>query len=574
MRRSLRPAALPLLAALLAPLPALAQWSSDPAVNLTLAAEAGGNVQPKLVPTADGGFYVSWFGGAGFDVSLQRLSAGGVPQWAAGGVLVADRDESSTQDYGLALDAEGNALVAFGYPDAGGNLQAVANRVAPDGTLLWPAPGVYASHDADAAASPRIIGVGGGASVVAWTSFSTGDIVLQKLDANGAPQWGPDGVTLPLPTGTFFIADLQADADGNVVVSGSAQLSFQSRRLWAQKLAAADGAPLWGTDPVEVFNGSGGAMQFGYFPPFVMDGSGGAVFAWYVVSGASDATVRVQHVTAGGQQQFAQNGVIVAEGDGRQRYAPSGAYDAASGSIYVVWPEEKQVGTTRTFGVSAQRISAAGARQWGDLGAELVAMGGEQGSQVSAVLVGGEPVFAWSLGSAPGAMRLQAARLTSAGARVWPGTGIVPFKTAATSNGRLEGAVSADGFAAYVWEDGSGTGGGAIKAQNVNPDGTLGPTGTVAVEGGPPTSSLTLYPIAPNPAASSTAVRYALAEAGHVRVEVYDALGRRVAVLTDGEQGAGTYTAAWDATAQPGGVYVVRVRAGAATATQRVAVAR
>jgi hypothetical protein len=96
--RRTRPAAslLAVLTALAAP--AFAQWSSDPAANLVLADRSNEQVQPKLVATADGGFYVSWFDNAdgGYDVRLQRLDANGVEQWPHNGVLVADRSFSST----------------------------------------------------------------------------------------------------------------------------------------------------------------------------------------------------------------------------------------------------------------------------------------------------------------------------------------------------------------------------------------------------------------------------------------------------------------------------------------------
>ena len=49
-----------LLAALVA-CPAFAQWSNDPAINLSIADRSGEQVQPKMVPTTDGGFYISWF---------------------------------------------------------------------------------------------------------------------------------------------------------------------------------------------------------------------------------------------------------------------------------------------------------------------------------------------------------------------------------------------------------------------------------------------------------------------------------------------------------------------------------
>ena len=78
----------------------------------------------------------------------------------------------------------------------------------------------------------------------------------------------------------------------------------------------------------------------------------------------------------------------------------------------------------------------------------------------------------------------------------------------------------------------------------------------------------------PNPTARRASVRYALDQPGDVRLEAYDVLGRRVAVLAEGAQAAGDHEATFDASALPAGVYVLRLTAGAQTATARVTVAR
>jgi hypothetical protein len=568
-RRHARRAALAVLTALVAPA-AAAQWSPDPAVNLTIADRPAGQVQPKAVPTPDGGFYVSWFGGGadGYDVYLQRLDREGVPQWADDGVRVADRDFSSTQDYGLALGSDGDALLAFRFTDPGGVVRIAVSRVAPDGTPRWGTPGVLVSPDAADANSPRVTGTADGAAVAAWTS-SDGDLVLQRLDAAGAPEWGPSGVALTTPTGFFFAADLHAAADGgSVIVSGSAQLSFGDRRLWAQKLDAA-GAPLWGPSPVEVSDGTSGALQLGYFPPFVPDVYGGAVFAWYEVSGVASARVRVQHVLADGALAFPQNGVEAATDASRVRFAPSAAYDAATGDVYVVWSEES-ASPPRQYGVSAQRIDAAGTRLWGASGVALVPLGGVPTSQVEALLAPGGAVFAWAVGSVPDPVAFYASRRDAAGAAVWP-SAAVAFKTAPTNASRLQGALSTDGYAAYVWEDAPGPG--AIKGQSVLMDGTLG-SPPVAAESGGEGVTLRLRVAGPHPAPGAATLRYTLPEAADVHLEVLDALGRRVALLVDGPQGAAEHTLRWEAGGLPAGVYVARLRAGTRSATATVSLAR
>jgi parallel beta-helix repeat protein len=79
---------------------------------------------------------------------------------------------------------------------------------------------------------------------------------------------------------------------------------------------------------------------------------------------------------------------------------------------------------------------------------------------------------------------------------------------------------------------------------------------------------------APNPSAGRAAIRYALAEAGPVRLEVYDAIGRRVAVLADGQQEAGRHEVTFDGSDLPSGIYVYRLQAGSFAETRRMTIAR
>ena len=81
----------------------------------------------------------------------------------------------------------------------------------------------------------------------------------------------------------------------------------------------------------------------------------------------------------------------------------------------------------------------------------------------------------------------------------------------------------------------------------------------------------------PNPSGGAVTVALALPSAGPVRVAVYDALGRRVAVVHDGPLGAGVHEFGLDGSALPAGLYVVRATVGDAAGgplVQRFAVVR
>jgi hypothetical protein len=86
-----------------------------------------------------------------------------------------------------------------------------------------------------------------------------------------------------------------------------------------------------------------------------------------------------------------------------------------------------------------------------------------------------------------------------------------------------------------------------------------------------PPAGLRLDPVYPNPFRGGATVRFGVPEAGPVRVELYDGLGRRVRVLYDGLAPGGTdQEVALDGADLPSGVYLVRLVGETGTVTRRV----
>ncbi|WP_412060930.1 CHRD domain-containing protein [Rubrivirga sp. IMCC45206] len=103
-----------------------------------------------------------------------------------------------------------------------------------------------------------------------------------------------------------------------------------------------------------------------------------------------------------------------------------------------------------------------------------------------------------------------------------------------------------------------------ISADDVNPEG-------VASEGGPD-GALTLA--LANPIRGAALVTFGAERAGPVRLAVFDALGREVAVLASGDAPAGPRTATLDAATLAPGVYLVRLTTDAGSVTRTVTVVR
>lgn len=130
----------------------------------------------------------------------------------------------------------------------------------------------------------------------------------------------------------------------------------------------------------------------------------------------------------------------------------------------------------------------------------------------------------------------------------------------------------------HAWRSDSLAGGTAPGAFFID-DFTMGfqvyPTSTSAAkdheESVPQKASVSAWP---NPFNPATRIGYRVERNGQTNVSVFDALGRRVAVLVDGIVGAGDHEVTWNASAQPSGVYFIRLDSDHGSAMHKLLLAR
>ena len=100
-------------------------------------------------------------------------------------------------------------------------------------------------------------------------------------------------------------------------------------------------------------------------------------------------------------------------------------------------------------------------------------------------------------------------------------------------------------------------------------DGTIS-----AVDDLPATPNL-LYAAVPNPFNPATEISFEMAAAGHARLSIYDASGRLIRTLLDGQRNAGRHNVTWNGRDDSGrtasaGVYLYRFEAGNSVQTRRM----
>jgi len=90
----------------------------------------------------------------------------------------------------------------------------------------------------------------------------------------------------------------------------------------------------------------------------------------------------------------------------------------------------------------------------------------------------------------------------------------------------------------------------------------LGEVTDVEEDPGALPSRFTLAQNYPNPFNASTNIQFEISDGAHVRIAVYDVLGRMVTLLTDQVYTSGIHDLTWDASAQASGIYFYRMESG------------
>ncbi len=251
------------VAAALSPF-ALAQWTSNTAVNTPVCVQPGDQAVPKAAATGDGKTWIGWFDhrGANYEVYVQLLDQGGNPLLAPNGLLVSGNPPSSSLlDWDLIADSSGNCVLTFSDTRAGGDLDVYAYRISQTGTFLWGANGVALSNNSANDLHSTVAELSDGTFVFVWTVIpATGasSIVARRFDAAGNSLLGP--TPIPLATGTApnerpSFSDVVASDNGNFIVLWLRDIMVSTpHHIKSQKYDSVATA-LWnGGVPVSVFD--------------------------------------------------------------------------------------------------------------------------------------------------------------------------------------------------------------------------------------------------------------------------------------------------------------------------------
>lgn len=214
------------------------QWAAG---GVSLCALPGIKTDLAIAAVGGGNTMVAWVDGRDTDANLyaQKLDMNGVPQWLANGVPVC-RAATMQGSTCAVSDGVGGAIVAWADSRTGAS-QVYAQRLDGGGQVLWALDGVTVGPSPSSQYQPELVADGAGGAIVVWgDSLPGGDLYAQRLDPNGSRLWPAPGVRLT--TGARRNSFISAVGDGAFgVLAAWSDYRTQVNDIYATRLTGGAG---------------------------------------------------------------------------------------------------------------------------------------------------------------------------------------------------------------------------------------------------------------------------------------------------------------------------------------------
>jgi hypothetical protein len=234
--------------------------------GIRITPDAAWEQSPQIISDGVGGAIIVWEDTrAGLiDIYAQRIDANGDKLWTPSGVAICTAGDSQ-HNPNLTTDGAGGAIIAWYDP-----------RTQVD-HVLWQADGDTVCTNSYRQFTPWIVSDDAGGAIVAWYEDNgpSYDIRAQRIDPDGAVLWTEDAVDVCTATGSQSRINVISDGSGGAVIAWEDMRGGSWTDIYAQRLAP-NGTVLWETDGVAICK----AFSDQELVRLATDGAGGALFVW------------------------------------------------------------------------------------------------------------------------------------------------------------------------------------------------------------------------------------------------------------------------------------------------------
>ncbi len=370
---------------------AKAQWVKDGIV-----VAEGDTLQKSsvLVKDDDGGVYNIWDDNRidAPGIYIQRFDALGRPLWPGNGVLLS----SGVWDVGpRAISDDAGGVIVVWHDNIGGSIWSLyAQRVDPDGTVLWTTGGVVFGENNVSGGGSNIATDQAGGVIVTWTRDSgpyNDDVFAQRLDNGGNILWTAGGVPVCVQGDDQKYPDICSNGLGGVYVVWMDLRNGTDYDLYCQRIEP-NGTLVFSANGVPACATTGHQML-----PQVVTGRNNRCLVTFIDDRliADEYDIYILEITLTGSYGglgYYGTAVCLAEGD---QFDPRLIHDPVWGGAYVVWTDYRTPVGSWYSDIYMQLITATGAALWTENGIEVCTATGEQSDPIIAPDGFGGALLAW-----------------------------------------------------------------------------------------------------------------------------------------------------------------------------------
>lgn len=457
----------------LLPLLIKAQWSTSPSENTQVTNLNGEQCIPKIGHCPNGDIYIAYFSpeNGNYNVRAQRYDYQGNQIWQDNGMLISDNPSMSwLTDWDMTADKEGNMVLAFQDIRDGEAINNIyAYKISPSGEFMWGGDGFLVSHQGEMNVSPKICITEANNVVIAYQSdYST---YCQKYSPTGQLLW----TNAMVETGTLSYTWPQLMPVGNddfimKYYEDSGPSYSPTRHLYVQRYNS-EGTAVW-AEPAPIST-AGGISAWTQILSMKNDGNDGVFIAWHDGRNSDwNSYSYIQYVSANGEVKFTPNGVLLSTIVADNQFYPKIAVPENGECVYIFWKETD--GAQNQHGIFGQKVSFNGDIMWDDFGKPFFNIGETFYNIVEARSIDNDVILFYEKENGINCTSINAMRVDTDGNTVWQQENVA-ITSAISEKVHIFVSEQTQGQWLLAWEDDRNNDNTDIYAQNISPEGDLGP---------------------------------------------------------------------------------------------------
>jgi len=312
-----------------------------------------------------GGAFIAWSHSAlttNNDIYIQRIDSLGNALWIDNGIAVCD-----TSDYqgSIFMSGDGNGGVILSwYDDRSGHAGIYAQRVSPEGGMLWRRNGMPVHLGS--ADFPRHVPDGSGGAIFGWQDnrgdyLHEPDIYVQRINSEGEPKWDEDGLAIAVLPNEQWYLNMVSDTEGGATIFWSNRYKSQKHDLYVQKVDS-NGSLTFPPNGKKLIDST---VDFQNYP--ISDGNGGYYVAWADsrLETLTDLDIRLLHLDADANPLWDSTGIVICDALYHQ-YNIALSLDP-DGGVILAWEDNRDYSSNQGD-IYAQKVQSDGTIVWPENG--------------------------------------------------------------------------------------------------------------------------------------------------------------------------------------------------------------